>query len=370
MKKIILHIGQPKTGSSSIQNLFHWNLEYFDRQRVGYYICAQTYNPWPGGSNGDFLGYSALERLGVDQIWSGLTVIHEMSDALAKERQRFRKYVSEHDIVVLSEEALWDMGVMHEGFWEKVKEVLEEMCDEEIGICVVLYLRRQDDWVFSKWKENVRGAEADILDFHDTVKNYDEIGHLDYALQVNRIAAVFGRDNLILRSYDRSSFVNGDINTDFLAVTGIPYQKDQLRWPPKSVNPSLTIDVTEAIRQLNLLRMKRGLPAVKVYYHALTLSKKHPDPKGIYPLSPDEHRKLLDKYSAVNRELSVLFNDGLPFFKDDLRQTATWTRSPIRIGYYALKLRILQPIIGLYHHIRESRTYCDLARRRKKIFGR
>ena len=147
MKRIILHIGQIKTGSSALQEFLYNNREKLAKQGVCYYEELHIYNGFPGKPNASLWSPDMpyLKERGLDK---------DVEEHVKEELENLRQTIQKNDTVILSNEAYF---VRREVFYERIKNDLGEMTDNP-EIKITVYLRRQDEWALSAWKQYVKSS--------------------------------------------------------------------------------------------------------------------------------------------------------------------------------------------------------------------
>ena len=95
MKKVILHIGQPKTGSSALQNYFYHNKEKLEANKIGYYYPKYSWTPWPTYGNGSLVLAEALLRFKEN--------LKENNKLLKEDLILFKEYAKEYETLIFSE---------------------------------------------------------------------------------------------------------------------------------------------------------------------------------------------------------------------------------------------------------------------------
>jgi hypothetical protein len=126
---------------------------------------------------------------------------------------------------------------------EYLRDVLKRHFD---NIYIVVYIRRQDDYLLSSYSTHVKNGATEAASLPQDEK---EMARYDHWQLVSRWARVFGRDRLICRKYERSSLVGGSIEDDFLSAIGIDTNlgfERQATW-----NESLDASALEFLRLLN-----------------------------------------------------------------------------------------------------------------------
>lgn len=309
MKRVIFHIGPPKTGSTAIQYTLFSNRELFENKGIGYYKPLHRYVPWEGPSNADFLQEYIFSRLRQTEVIPASTWVRENypeapENWLREESAAFQRYAKDKDILILSEECLHTHEAYYPAFWEIGRDWLKSCLGDDTVIDVILYLRRQDDWILSKYKENVRATAACLLPFREALEEYRKSGCMDYPATIARLENAFGKDHILLRTYEKKNFYCGNIVYDFLHATGIRVPEG-LTVREMMSNPSMTMDYTEALRLLKLSPFFHVKDNLRFFYAATNLSglqRKYK--KDGFPMCREERAALLDSFAEDNRFLA------------------------------------------------------------------
>lgn len=306
-KRLIFHIGAAKTGSSALQYYFACNRSLFESQSVLYYQPSRRYLPWQGQSNADFLLRSVLKELNSEHSLLGDLA---NSEAAANERSLIREELKlfaekarQYETVILSEECFWGQGIHFPLLWPHLKDQLHDILGNSIKIDIVVYLRRQDYWLLSHWKEAVRGFHMDHRTFSEFSDWCQECGLLDYNSALLEIEAVFGHSNTIVRCYDKESFIMGSIITDFLSATSLPFQVEE-EYRDIVVNPSYSMSLTEALRLINSGEIPCVASERSLRKAASILSQHELSTKAEYPLSAGKRTRFLHNLQDGNLMLS------------------------------------------------------------------
>ena len=240
---LYLHIGTPKTGTTALQSFLAQNVGALKKHGV-----LNPGNPaedarvrWP--------------KVGVNRTAHFLTRREgEYDPALAPVCfQKIRAQLSEDPSLtkaVLTDEGLWRYGSEYDDFWEKL---LEELRRNDMDLKVVIYLRRQDDFLYSCWGQTVKsGATWTFEEFIPHAGEAPMVRTLDYYQALKQIERHIGKENLIVRLYQKSSYRGKaeNIQSDFLACMGLELTDDFV-WSDELKNTSLTDCVVETRRLLN-----------------------------------------------------------------------------------------------------------------------
>lgn len=137
--------------------------------------------------------------------------------------------------------------ISSEGFWftdpARVREQLEGLDD----VRVVIYLRRQDKYLQSLYKQGVTsGRKQDFATWRSSMAFRG-----DYVSVVREWAAAFGKDSIVIRPYERDGG-RVDVTADFFAnVLGIDMSTELAKRKQKMHNPSPRRELLELFRALN-----------------------------------------------------------------------------------------------------------------------
>ncbi len=99
------------------------------------------------------------------------------------------------------------------------------------GIRVVAYIRRQDRLLLSLWGQRLK-SYAPEPDFFER-----QLARRRYLSMLDTWSQAVGRENLIVRVFDKASFAQGNLQADFREAAGIP--DDDRYAPPCRTNESL-----------------------------------------------------------------------------------------------------------------------------------
>jgi len=152
----------------------------------------------------------------------------------------------------------------------KLKHFLSHFFSE---IRILAYLRRQDEYMVSHYSTRLRHgnftgielfpfSEDDVVlrsnnsggSNSDPVVDLDKKNNkhgLDWAAMLDIWRSAFGRDQVMVRIFDRRNFRGGDLLLDFQCACGIP---PVLPSTVPAVNTSLVPEAQEFLRQLNVAR--------------------------------------------------------------------------------------------------------------------
>lgn len=277
--RLVLHIGMHKTGSTSLQR-------FFVRNRILLRALGIHY-PKATGADGRRLPKH-------NDIF--LAVSHEMDHdgaphpTLGPSAARIRE-VAQHlhpgRVTLLSAEGFSG----HKPGFAKAFAPLAEVAD----VRVVCFLRRQDDWIKSFYKQMVISREV------RETRTFDEFfalprtrRHLDYAKILRRWANAFGSENIRVLIYPPRQ----SILIDFLTAAELPLMLRHLPYSDSRQNISLPSSYIERIRLANIARQPRPSP--------------DPSDTNEAMISEDSRRALLESCSMGNEWIRSTFRPDLP----------------------------------------------------------
>jgi hypothetical protein len=236
---LYLHIGTEKTGTSSIQNFFHANRERLKRDGVLYPLT-------PGKRNHTALAAAAQQLDKRGPLRKSLDVRTDQDvlklRATLKEGLREELSAGGYRAVVMSGEHC-SSRLLEDAEVAWLKELLAPFFDE---MRIVVYLRRQDDYLLSVYSTAVKSGATFTLRLPPQ-RTMEQ--RYDYWELLSRWARGFGRERIICRKFERSAMRGGDVVEDFLAAVGLEMKADYER--PQSVNESLDAESLEFLRLFN-----------------------------------------------------------------------------------------------------------------------
>ena len=315
--KLLIHIGMPKTGTTSLQHFLFENNEILHSKGWDYPNIS---------SKVPLRDYKSREKLFFINGW-GLRVTCEKSDDLSKKQfNDIMNYLLEclekYDVIV-SCESLW---------YTDLKQFLEKIKSFYKNIKVLVYIRRQDKIIESLWNEYIKN---DISRFH-VLKEINEFysEYLNYLFKIQQIEEIVGSKNIIVRIFEKEAFEpvgkNGDIISDFLTVLRLSDILKDCK-PAKRFNDRLSNYLVEAKRLFNMSFFTTKLNETmieerrKVFLAAefsdlfLDIEQELKDQgesisDGV--LSPQERTKILKQYEEGNREIARRYFGREELFSD------------------------------------------------------
>jgi hypothetical protein len=241
---VVLHIGSGKTGTSSIQHFLHTN-----RARLA--DLGYLYPKTPGRLRHIRLGLSLLAN----------EALPDSPDRRQVERfaspEAFRRAFRRRLFREINQSGLSQLVLSDEGLWGLPDDALPRLSRFTRRIAgsfrVVVYLRRQDDHLVSRYQQVVKLNETRRL--VDRMEQVEWSRTYDYHSRIRTWRRLVEPDEFVIRRFERDSFVDRSLLQDFLTAAGIDARADELEGVEPH-NESLDAESVEFLRILNLLRVE------------------------------------------------------------------------------------------------------------------
>jgi len=313
-KTIYLHIGTPKTGTTTLQRYLVNNRDYLYKK--GFLIPKVS--SFKNGNHQYVANYSS----GSNNQWKRTHMRISCGTETEKELNDFRDkfYISlRNEIksfkghsVLLSSEHLY-IKLKDEAEIIRLKKLFSGICED---IKVVVYLREQSELLVSNYTTSIRNSKKTRI---SSIQEFSNNDLYDYNYRLKKWEDVFGLDNIILKIYDKKKFYKGDIINDFCHTLNIPRRDHQ----PILLNTAMSAKKCEFFRiiknNIKNLSGEKYIPIKKLILKFLD---------GTVIDSPSVSCLINKKYQSVydesNRELAkrYLGKDTKIFNKLSLNETA------------------------------------------------
>lgn len=218
-RKVILHIGASKAGSSSIQAFLRRNRLAFGK--LGH-VVPDTSLSVGGPVSGDHVfALEALAKAGDAAAFRDrVDSVFELSDADTK-------------AIIFSAENLSNTG----------NSAIIAGLSDDYDLRIVMYLRRQDELLTSAWQQWASKIETDFNAW--LIMALKQYGHWDRVLAEWLRHA--GRDAMVARVFDRADFLNGDLLQDFVQAIGLADHAASFDYQQSDSNPSVSDAITAMV---------------------------------------------------------------------------------------------------------------------------
>jgi hypothetical protein len=317
MKTLYIHIGTPKTGTSSIQRFLYINRDILKKFGYCYPVFTYRYPDVSRKRNAHFMAAKMYDSAGKRKLSSEQS---ELNEGLGQVAEIFQKF----DNVIISDESIW------QAFCSSHKNLMpclmEESRRQGYRIKIIVYLRRQDQFLLSRWNQTVKYVSSNPLPWEEYSKKVlkKESYILDYADTLDRLADYVGKENIIVRRYDRNDWINSSLIEDFMNCIGLTVTED---YHPLEQNENLRL-YGNAVEIKRVINSCSPLSKEDRIYLGNFLQEQAPDFRKRYPccmMSPEEIEKFLSRYEDGNNRVSAEYiGDGRPLFTDKHKELPKW----------------------------------------------
>lgn len=205
---LILHIGANKTGSSAIQRFLQKNVATFRSHGI---LIPDRELGWTNTVTGDHV--FALQSF----ISGNRRELLPAFEAMIQAKPIPGK-------VLISAENLANPG-NHSRF--------EEVC-QKFDTKVIIYIRRQDDFITSSWQQWHSKIESDLNAWIITALR--TLGHWERI--IDAWETLVGAANVTVRLFERDQFPDGNVVWDFLNALGLGDSRNEFDGNIPEINPS------------------------------------------------------------------------------------------------------------------------------------
>jgi hypothetical protein len=203
---------------------------------------------------------------------------------------------------------------------------MEEAGRQGYRIKVIVYLRRQDQFLLSRWNQSVKHAIANPQTWEEyRVRVLEKENFLlDYAGTLDKISKAVGKENVIVRRFAKENWVNGSILDDFMSCIGLAVTEE---FTPLEQNVNLALEGNTAEIK-RILNSSDAFSKEDRIYLGNYLREESPESGRRYPcsmMSQEEIREFLQTYEEGNaRVASEYIGDSAPLFSDEIRDLPKW----------------------------------------------
>lgn len=317
MKTLYIHIGTPKTGTTSLQHFCTENAKLFEEQGYCYPIFPHKFKYINIMRNGLFLSYKGYDENKNRNQMEEAKFFRQGMDFILDNFQKF-------DNIILSDEAIWNV-VFKRGktdLWERLKKEADE---HDYVIKVVVYLRRQDSLATSWWNQKIKiGKRVYSKDSWENFVKDPTKFELEYYDSLKFIEKFVEKENIIVRRFGRQYFKNGSIFEDFIDAVGMRYSSHFVISEGQR-NVSLVGNTHEIKRILNTIPDLRDQDNKFFRSIVIDMSEQRPDLKKETMFSPEEALKFMEQYREGNRKImKEYFGKDEDLFDMDFSKNQKW----------------------------------------------
>lgn len=241
MTTVYLHIGAPKTGTTSLQFFLYNNRSLLRELGICYPALGFHFEGVHESRNANFL---------IRKIWGpdGNHCTGQEKSIRDEGLARLKPLIGQYPVILLSEESIWNDRRMNTEAFLALRSALEAM---GARLKVIAYVRRQDLVMPSYWAQLVKNRMTMTFDEFISSREFKRY-RLYYDRRLDEINAAIGMENILVRPFEKRQF-EGRENTlfsDFLYLFGLtPDERFSLAQPVR--NSSLQKKLLELKRIFN-----------------------------------------------------------------------------------------------------------------------
>ena len=296
MATVYIHIGAPKTATSTLQHVLASNYRRLLEKGVLYPQDVRQ------GDAHHVLVCDLIEKhqgIHMPEVWYGG---QPRGQAWKNLQNEIARHGGKIESVVLSSELFFGQS-------KRIKLMLDEIAEHLSGhdIRIIAYLRRQDELYSSFFNQDIKGLRQwphSAYQFYET----HQIFQFDYFRFLKIWSDAFGAPSVMVRPYEPSQWVGGDIVQDFCVQIGVK----GLGAGSAEHNESLGPNQLYIKRCLNRVGYEKALND-EVLGLVLRLCREKPVKNTIY-VRRNLYRKYRRQWLNVNERLSSEFLQGRALF--------------------------------------------------------
>lgn len=383
IKKLIIHIGTHKTGTTSIQETLGNSQDILKKHGI-FYPPEPPFNHY--AFSAVFLNNpmnSFYARAG------GFQSIEELQTDLNALKVHWAKLFqySQEEIFVISAE---NFDAYEDGEVVKLKRFVNVYFDD---IKIIVYMRHPITGIISRWEENIKhlNSQPSSEEILKNVKKRYSFTFLESWLKY------FGKENVIVRPFDNKALKNGDLIEDFFHSVNIPdinINELNICRSNESLGKNVVLFLLEYNKKYPIFKDKKpngkryltnidyifqqicsGLKKEKLWFN-VKFSEEEADklnkeinyvnqflPSGYQfePVKPSNEKTSLPDYSEIPSDFFVELVNGYSQYINQLinegNQLTVGVRGDKRVigSFYALHTkRKKQRVINLFQYIRSQ----------------
>ncbi|GAB2718971.1 hypothetical protein [Halomonas garicola] len=220
MSRLVIHIGMPKTGSSSIQDTLFAKGRHVDFRYADLGVANQ------GGKLRSYFSTDPYEWPGHRAAGRAPDQVKAFNEAVGREVSAIKAQGGQQ---VISGEDLYHLGE------EGLRRLRDEFSRAFDRVEIIGYIRPPASFIASAFVQLVKNHGQSRLDLNKLWPRY--------RAKLEKFDQIFGREHVTLRPFDHKKLADGDVVQDFFQFLGAPIDPTEIR----RVNESLSLEATAAL---------------------------------------------------------------------------------------------------------------------------
>ena len=283
MKTLVIHAGSHKTGTSSIQRFLFKNKVHLEEKSISVFNKISHPNYWV---------IPRFEDNGVRVSFrNGL--IHELSK------------LNGNNVIISSENFSWINSR------RQLSKFVSEAKNNFDFVKVIFYLRRQDKQIVSHHQQGSKninfieryffGSDARAIPRYR--KHFDH--YFNYEQRLLKWADATGKENILIRVYEKDRLYNSDVVEDFIRLVGIDIKPESIR--DNQSNGREKVLISHMMNQNNIVQRRHEF-----------IEKYLLNDEKLLPCREDA-REFYERYRVSNCNLNKAFDisESVELFDDD-----------------------------------------------------
>ncbi len=238
MKRVVLHVGIPKTGTTYLQNTLARNRETLHRAGIAYHQMSTSLSACHWWFALSFFSNIEEYSPAKNDIARGVSK-KELLRRGKKSVSCVASEISNNDVLIISAEQFFFLP------WEVLKNMRQFFLDHNsVHVEVLIYVRDPLDLSFSIINQEVKMGFKSL---HSLVTN---MPYFQLKKEIQKFEAIFGQENIHIRNY--SQIISNDLNLidDFLYICEPHFLTDHLVFE-SSKNASLCYEALVVLDEFN-----------------------------------------------------------------------------------------------------------------------
>lgn len=348
-KTLYLHIGTPKTGTTSIQHFCYNNREALLENGFLYPEFPFVYSNKGKYRNGLFLEAVFFDNEGTRQK-------EQEEENFIKGLEMLKELFKTHNNIILSDEGIWTACFNRKRGRPLMRRLKEAAEKAGYNIKIIVYLRRQDDFLLSWYNQIIKHniTSKNTLTWEEYFDNYNKYIKLDYFNCLKKLEHIFGKENIIARRFDKNYFKNNSLVSDFLDIFGITkdsgFQEDE--------NPDFNKKISENACEIKrIINGTTKMTVDETRKFEWILREFSPVSEKNYPcsmLSEEDANNIMKLYELSNsKTVKRYIKDGQPLFNIEKKRKEKWKKNNIYMADDIIRFSCMSTLCTM-HMIEEQ----------------
>lgn len=251
--KLILHIGQEKTGTTTLQHCLYQNESILNRHGIclSHTLDLPNNRALPVCFQNRKDNYFFLKGISDSEDYKAFrqSILTSFKDEVARNKNSF------HTMIVTSEHL--QSRVKKSTDIERLAQFLKPLVEEIVIIC---YFRKQSSKVPSSYSTLIQTGGT--VSFEEFVRRCvsPQNREYNYFYFANKWMNSFEPNQFLAREFSRKTLVDRDINRDFFVSLGLPDVARDIVLKSKDLNPAISARAIATLRLINRIvpRFRKG----------------------------------------------------------------------------------------------------------------